>query len=370
MRVLSVHQGHELYGSDRSFLLCLNALRTSFDDPEMTVLLPKTGELEDVLREQGFDVAIANLWVPRKSDGLWGLIKKVFLFPFSVMSALRRANAAGLLYINTSVVFDYLVAARFSKTPAIVHVREIPTGFSARVIRTLLKFSKATLVFNSGSTRASFGLPESVKQHTVPNSVPDRYPDPVERAPSGSSETFKLLMVGRINSWKGQDLLLAALRILSPESQARLSVKILGDVYGESGLMDELKTFAAKNLATTSVSFEGFQSETRPYYLWANAVVVPSRKPEPFGLVAIEAMSAERNLIVADHGGLAEIVKDGLSGIKVPPNDAKALAAAIQSLMDNEIGLGTGARARFEAEYMPARLEARMKAIFKDVAAG
>lgn len=369
MNVLSVHQGHELYGSDRSFILCLGFLKSCFESPTVSVLLPKEGELKEVLDESGYQVSVANLWVPRKSDGFLGLFAKVFTFPWSVFRALGRINKADLLYVNTSVVFDFLVAARFSKTPCIVHVREIPTGISARVIRLLLKFSKATLVFNSTSTRDAFSMPGSVKQHTAPNSVPDRYPEKNERGNRGIGTTFNLLMVGRINSWKGQDLLLEAICLLPAEVRARLNVKILGDVYGQSTLLDNLKAFVAEKLPDVLVEFEGFQAETRPFYLWADAVVVPSKKPEPFGLVAIEAMSAARNVIVADHGGLAEIVEHQKSGLKVTPNDPMSLSQAIETIANENADYGDGARDRYELEYTPDSLKSRMSKVFLEAQA-
>jgi glycosyltransferase involved in cell wall biosynthesis len=53
--------------------------------------------------------------------------------------------------------------------------------------------------------------------------------------------------------------------------------------------------------------------------------VVPSRWPEPFGMVALEALSAGTPVIASSVGGLREIIRDGVDGYLVPPGDAKAL---------------------------------------------
>ena len=58
-------------------------------------------------------------------------------------------------------------------------------------------------------------------------------------------------------------------------------------------------------------------------------MVVPSTKPEPFGLVAIEAMAYKKPVIAAQHGGLAEILTQN-TGIYFRANDASSLAEAIQ----------------------------------------
>jgi glycosyltransferase involved in cell wall biosynthesis len=59
---------------------------------------------------------------------------------------------------------------------------------------------------------------------------------------------------------------------------------------------------------------------------------MPSRWAEPFGLVAVEAMVRGVPAIVTDHGGLAETVEDGVSGLHVPPENATALAAALEAV--------------------------------------
>jgi glycosyltransferase involved in cell wall biosynthesis len=61
--------------------------------------------------------------------------------------------------------------------------------------------------------------------------------------------------------------------------------------------------------------------------------VVPSRWPEPVGTVAIEAMAAGRPVIASAVGGLPDIVRDGITGLLVAPNDVAALRASIVQLI-------------------------------------
>ena len=51
----------------------------------------------------------------------------------------------------------------------------------------------------------------------------------------------------------------------------------------------------------------------------ATAVVVPSRWPEPFGRVVLEALMMGTPVVVTSSGGLIEIIEDGLTGISVEP---------------------------------------------------
>lgn len=60
--------------------------------------------------------------------------------------------------------------------------------------------------------------------------------------------------------------------------------------------------------------------------------VVPSVWAEPFGIVAIEAMRAGTPVIVADSGGLGELVDHERTGLVVPAGDVAALAGAVERL--------------------------------------
>ena len=77
-------------------------------------------------------------------------------------------------------------------------------------------------------------------------------------------------------------------------------------------------------------------------------VATPSLLEEPFGLAAAEAMMRGTAVVASNHGGLAEIVRDGDTGLLVPPRDADALAAALVALLSDRArceSLGVAAHA-------------------------
>lgn len=95
-------------------------------------------------------------------------------------------------------------------------------------------------------------------------------------------------------------------------------------------------------------------------------VVTPSLFPEPFGMVALEAMSCGRPVVASDIGGLSELVVDGGTGILVPPGDATALAAAIASLISDPArvhAFGRAGKARAEL-YSPSRIVPRLEEVY------
>ncbi|MGH6981117.1 MAG: glycosyltransferase, partial [Stellaceae bacterium] len=65
-------------------------------------------------------------------------------------------------------------------------------------------------------------------------------------------------------------------------------------------------------------------------YMLADVVVSASTRPEGFGRVIAEALAMGRPVIAAGHGGANEIVRHDVTGWLTPPDDAKALARALQ----------------------------------------
>lgn len=95
----------------------------------------------------------------------------------------------------------------------------------------------------------------------------------------------------------------------------------------------------------------------------AAIAVVPSVWPEPFGMVAMEALSSGTPVVASAVGALPEIVRHGIDGVLVPPGDPRALATAVASLLedpDRLDAMGAAASAgagRFAADRLVARLD-------------
>jgi glycosyltransferase involved in cell wall biosynthesis len=157
-----------------------------------------------------------------------------------------------------------------------------------------------------------------------------------------------LLLPGRLTRWKGQGLAIDAMSRLTPEERAGLVLVLAGDAQGRDAYVDELQhqidTLGLKETVCLSPHIAG--ADMPAAYLAAGIVLAPSIRPEAFGRVAAEASAMERPVIVSDHGGGRETVIEYVTGTRVEPGSAAALAGGIRALLS----LGPTARASMGRE--------------------
>jgi glycosyltransferase involved in cell wall biosynthesis len=140
-----------------------------------------------------------------------------------------------------------------------------------------------------------------------------------------------LMLVPATLAWrKGQDVLLDALARLETRRShpiSPLAVWLAGDGPERAALLSQI---AACGLSE-SVHLLGSRPDVFGLMRLADAVVLPSRH-EGHPLALLEAMALDRPAIATAVGGIPEIIDHGRTGLIVPPNDAGALAAAIERL--------------------------------------
>lgn len=169
---------------------------------------------------------------------------------------------------------------------------------------------------------------------------------PQTTEPVRSSRT--LLYVGQIIRGKGIDLMLRALADLQGDWRAIFA--------GEGNFISQAKALAKTMGIDRQVQFVGQvqHEELNQYYRDARAVVVPSRWPEPFGMVGVEAMVRARPVIGFAVGGIPDWLHDRENGLLVPEADIAGLTLAMQRLLDDHdyaTSLGEGALQSVKEQY-------------------
>jgi glycogen(starch) synthase len=140
-----------------------------------------------------------------------------------------------------------------------------------------------------------------------------------------------LFYVGRVVREKGLGILLDALpRVLAANAKVKLVIAGKGP-YGE-----ELRHRAYQLGIYHRIYFAGFiDDNTRnALYQCADVAVFPSLY-EPFGIVALEGMAAGVPVVVADTGGMSEIIQHGRNGLKAYNDNPVSLADNILWALDH-----------------------------------
>ena len=179
-----------------------------------------------------------------------------------------------------------------------------------------------------------------------------------------------VLLPGRLTRWKGQLVLLDALTRLKHESRLdHIRAVLAGDPQRRFDYENTLRRSISANGLGHYVTIPGHTEDMPAAYLAADIVVSASTDPEAFGRVAAEASAMGRPVIATNHGGSRETVIQGVSGVLVPPGDAKALADAIATIASLDAGaravIGREGRAHIAARYTVERMCADTIALYR-----
>lgn len=152
-----------------------------------------------------------------------------------------------------------------------------------------------------------------------------------------------VLLPGRLTGWKGQGVLIEALARVP-----NVCGLLVGSDQGRDAYSQRLIRQAQGLGVADRLRLAGECDDMPAALMLADVVVHASTRAEAFGRVVIEAQAMQRPVIATDLGGPVETVEHGVTGWRVPPGDAGALAAAIAAALampaDERAALGSRAR--------------------------
>ena len=188
-----------------------------------------------------------------------------------------------------------------------------------------------------------------------PNTAPDGGP-----REGSSSDDFVCL--SRLVPEKGVGVLLDAWRIAAPD--------LAGDlVVAGSGPLERSLKERASDVPRIRFTGELERSEAVRLVRSARALVLPSRWYEVFPRTVVEAYSLGVPVVASRLGALAEVVRDGETGLLFEPDSPASLAGALRAL-GHDRGradeLGRRARVAFERSFHPEKTTARLLSIYHD----
>ena len=384
-RVLYVNQVGQMSGAERSLLDLLGGL-----PPEVAraVACPE-GELSEALRGRGlvtYDLpatdASFRLHPLHTAKGIaW--VGRAGLR----VRALARSFDAGVVHANsTRAGLAAVCGARLGGRPAIVHVRDWapPTRFAAATLRTI-ELGAAAIVPNSRYVaeqlpRAGGGTPVRV----IPDAVdPGRFdPHRIDRGAArdriGLAEGDAVIaVIAQLTPWKAQDDAVRVLADLKPR-YPDLRLILAGSAkftapssrYDNRAYERDLVRLIGSLGLERNVLLLGERADVPELLRAADVLLVPSWR-EAFGRIAVEGLAMGLPVVATSEGGPAEIVRDGVDGIVLPPRDPVRWAAAVDELLrDSELraAMGRRGRERALAEFSVARHVDKLLDLYCEVA--
>ncbi|WP_353989210.1 glycosyltransferase [Pediococcus argentinicus] len=177
----------------------------------------------------------------------------------------------------------------------------------------------------------------------------------VPRIFSGNGNKYiKLLFVGRLDTQKGIDILIDAVK-----DDSKFVLSVIGDT-----VLNSNDTFENSQ----NIRFEGWKQnkDVDSYIRQSDAVIIPSRW-EGFGLVALEAMRNKKAVVASDSGALPDIVLDGQTGYVFKNGDVESLKKVLAKLSARELkSMGEAGYKRCVEFYNPDDMFQSIKKLYKE----
>lgn len=372
-------------GAGNSLALLLRHLDRTRIEP--VVVMPNEGIIGERLRSMG----VRTLYAPRLRERTWELrferntpatralsaawnLADSVMFTFQ-LAGLARRERCELIYANHMMVkIMCTVAGALSGRRVALHTRTIYANAAERWLYTTfaaLPHVKRIVAVSEASAANFRAIPRKVR--VVHNGVPlDELPDPSKRGALRSelgipTQARVVGFVGRLVTWKGIDVFLDAAGALA-EADPSVRFVVVGDapVGSTARSLDDFRAEARRRGLEERMAFTGFRRDAASCVLDFDVLVVPSVRPDPCPRVVLEAMSVGTPVVGSASGGIAETVRDGVTGLLAAPGDAADVAAKVGRILADPAlaeALGRAAVREVEREYGAEGVAARIQEI-------
>ena len=146
-----------------------------------------------------------------------------------------------------------------------------------------------------------------------------------------------ILLPGRITKWKGQEMFIEAINILSEDFyKTNFQAIILGSDQGRKVYSKKLIGLIERYQLGKKIKFFNHCREMPTAYAISDIIVSSSIEPEAFGRVSVEAQSMKRPIIASDIGGSKETIIDNRTGLLFKSEDPKSLSEKIDNIFRSD----------------------------------
>lgn len=334
-RLILLVVASDMYGLSQVSLQIAKRLTGEF---QVELWSPADGPLLEHARSLGVRTRVVPLPVLRRSEVLSARLPITVLLLLLASARLwflvrKERRDMAVVHALGAPSLGGLVVSRAARCPFVWSVHEVfSSSVETRLFRVLLRGADVRIACSQfvaqqfGRGSGAFRVIHSGTDVAESGSPPCQGPETV------------LICVGRLNRWKGQDTLMRAYAALPEDVRSRTKLQLVGGVFeGDPGVQDDLLALRSVLGVEDSVDLLGERLDARALMAEADIVVVPSQKPEPFGMVVIEGMALGRPVVATTPGGPAEVVTDGVDGLLVSIGDSPGLTAALMRLLDSPV---------------------------------
>ncbi|MBL7071168.1 MAG: lipopolysaccharide heptosyltransferase II [Candidatus Omnitrophica bacterium] len=172
-----------------------------------------------------------------------------------------------------------------------------------------------------------------------------------EEDTSSRRKDFVIGMISRVTPLKGHTDFLKAVSIVA-RSVSGIKVLVVGEVPpSKKRYREELDLLVRRLGIANIVDFMGSREDIPDIISQLDVLVLPTKTPEAFGRVIIEAQAVGVPVVATKVGGIVDIIRDGENGLLVMPEDPHSIAEAILKVIkDRDLARSITAQARKDVE--------------------
>lgn len=340
-----VHSNNEdVGGADFCLFRMAEAVNNTANYRSAISLRLRTGMVRQY-EKAGVPVYIGSYCRPQLSRGIAQLIFLPFKSVYSIWYfwLLFRSQQPDIVHVNDLYDFLPAIAAKLAGIPVVYHIRMIRTNKGEiKVFSWLLKNLSQISFSVSEAVHNTYFDPEKIEYDGHSAEVVYDWPDPklVELDEnSREPEEFTpydtvVVMVGRIEWWKGQHVFLDALKRIKDKYPSVGFFLIGGMVKGAS--KERYAEEILNEANTLGVNYLGQRSDVVNLLTHADISIHCSVTPDPFPGVVLESLLSQSATIGADAGGVSEMIRHEQDGLKYQPGNAAELASCLDKLLSNK----------------------------------
>jgi glycosyltransferase involved in cell wall biosynthesis len=343
-KVMMLHGSSDLYGASKIFLLTAEILNKN--GMSVIVILSEEGPLADGLIALGIRVEFVRLGIIRRKyfnvSGLFNRFKVTF-DAYKRLATLAEKENITHVYSNTAAVWVGALLSKVKGYHHIWHLHEIivqPKLF-ALWMGKMVQYNADKVIVVSEAVKTHWGKYVSAnKLHLVYNGI-DYNPYicksiGLREELNIPKEAIVIGMIGRVNSWKGQEYFLEISEELNKKF-LNLYFLLVGDAFpGEEHLFEGLEQRILEKKFRDRIYNLGFRKDISHVLATMDIFILPSLLPDPFPTVILEAMAATKPVVATAQGGALEMIEHGKTGYHIPLNEAPEAAAIIGELIKDK----------------------------------